>query len=108
MSEAQRLVLDVSAEYARALHRIVRSMHDGHCPTCGFLGPAEDFWELNGNKGHQIRWESVQYANHECPACGFMVTYEEGRDALAAFRPHLQDSVAIFEKWRQSRKENGL
>lgn len=34
------LCLDVKDDEARALHRIVRAMHDGHCPSCGHLAPA--------------------------------------------------------------------
>lgn len=89
-SEAARLSLDVSAEHARALHRIVRSMHDGHCPKCGYLGSSESFY-ASGMRQMQ------------CPACSFFVTHDEADAALAEFRPHLQASVEVFENWRSSR-----
>ena len=31
---------------ARACHRIVRAMHDGHCPECGLLDTSERFVQL--------------------------------------------------------------
>lgn len=80
------LNLDVSAEEARALHRIVRSMHDGHCPACSLIGPAEAF---EGPLG-----------SHICPGCEFSISGAEAGAALAAFRPYLQRSLAVFEKWR--------
>lgn len=85
---AAELQIDVTAEEARALHRIVRAMHDGHCPKCGHLGPADDFLQVTGD--------------HVCPhvECGFTVTAGEARSALAAFQPHLHKSVELFEQWR--------
>ena len=79
------LNLDVSAEHARALHRIVRAMHDGHCPQCGWLGNAELFEAGD---------------NHLCPMCKFKITGEESRAALKAFRPYLKRSLEVFEAWR--------
>lgn len=88
--DAATLNLDVSAEGARALHRVVRAMHDGHCPKCGYLGPADCFW-------HE------EY--HECPVCNFRVTEVEARAALMAFRPHFLKSVEVFEAWRNGNLE---
>ena len=92
-SNASELALDVSAEEARALHRVVRAMHDGHCPKCGYLGPAENFWADDPN-------DPSGEGKHECPLCHFTVTEREARGALMAFQPHLDKSVAIFEQWR--------
>lgn len=84
---AETCNLDVDpGEEARALHRIVRAMHDGHCPECGHLAPAEAF-----NNGF----------GHSCPRCDFRITKEQEKAALARFRPFLQASLAIFEKWRK-------
>ena len=48
---------DVSPERARALHRVVRAMHDGNCPSCGdgsLIQPShtdiEDIRDVDGNK----------------------------------------------------------
>jgi len=91
------LNLDVSGEHARALHRVVRAMHDGHCPKCGHLGPAEHFWV--DEKSHPSCAEDE--GRHECPACHFVVTETEARAALMAFHPYLNKSVEVFERWRQ-------
>lgn len=86
---AKELNIDVSAEGARALHRVVRAMHDGHCPKCGYLGPAEIFYHDDPEEG----W-------HACPVCEFKVTETEARGALLAFKPHFQKSLEVFEAWR--------
>lgn len=85
---AEELNIDVSSEGARALHRVVRAMHDGHCPRCGYLGPYYEFW-------HE------EY--HECPVCQFRVTEVEARAALMAFKPHFGKSLEVFEQWRSGR-----
>jgi len=78
--------LDVdAAEQARALHRVVRAMHDGHCPKCGYLASASLFDD--------------DY-EHRCPRCCFTITRVEANAALEAFRPYLQKSVEVFERWR--------
>ena len=93
---ADYLALDVKAEYARALHRVVRAMHDGHCPRCGYLGPAELFFrdKLSDDEGR-----------HECPVCEFTIWECEARAALMAFKPHLSKSLEIFEDWRTKAKQ---
>lgn len=84
--------LDVDlAEQARALHRVVRAMHDGHCPNCGYLGPSTAF-----DDGHQ----------HRCPSCYFTITRKEAEAALDEFRPYLARSVELFEKWRAGSLED--
>ena len=67
---AQELNIDVSAEGARALHRVVRAMHDGHCPKCGYLGPADAFYHEHPVGG----W-------HEGPTCQFRITETDARGA---------------------------
>lgn len=95
-STATELALDVSAEEARALHRVVRAMHDGHCPKCGYLGPADIFWRDDKPPN-----TPADDGYHECPICKFRVTEVEARLALAAFKPHLAKSVEVFERWRE-------
>ncbi len=94
INRAAELQLDVTAEGARALQRVVRAMHDGHCPKCGHLGSAELFVRLG-----------VAYSvDHVCPVCKFEVSEEEAKAALAAFHPHFSKSVEVFETWRSGRK----
>ncbi|MCC7419409.1 MAG: hypothetical protein IT428_03920, partial [Planctomycetaceae bacterium] len=59
------------ADKARALHRVVRAMHDGHCPKCGHLGPSETFWVC--------AFSLLGPGSHKCPECGFFITAEEAR-----------------------------
>lgn len=85
---AEECNLDVErAEQARALHRVVRAMHDGHCPRCGCLESADVF---------------MQGSCHKCPDCGFRITHREAELALAEFRPYLVRSVEVFEAWRSN------
>lgn len=91
---ARQLALDAQdarATQARALHRIVRAMHDGHCPNCGHLGQAELFI---------CRGTTEALDCHQCPICAFAITGEEARRALAEFMPYLRESLMVFETWR--------
>lgn len=90
---AEDCQLDVElAERARALHRVVRAMHDGHCPSCGHLANADSF----------VVDRHVESERHECPQCAFAIFKHEAEAALAEFRPYLQRSVEVFESWRKS------
>ncbi len=84
----------IDGEWARALHRVVRSMHDGHCPVCGYMAASEMF---------EVAPKVDFQRDKKCPQCGFSISVEEANAALAAFRPHLAKSVAIFEEWRTQR-----
>lgn len=81
-----------AADRARALHRVVRAMHDGHCPSCGFLADATAF----------IVDRDTIAERHECPKCMFHIFRWQAELALAEFRPFLNKSVDIFEQWRDS------
>ena len=88
------LNLDVTpAEEARALHRVVRAMHDGHCPVCGFLEAAEAF---------RITTVYLQDGYYCCPECSFTVTSHESDMAMQQFQPFMQKSIADFKKWRDN------
>ena len=109
--DPDHLNLDVSAEQARALHRVVRAMHDGHCPSCGYLGPAELFmrdaqhdWRKGGNPPVCPIPNDPEDGWHECPVCHFAITESQARAALKAFRPHLQLSLEVFEQWRATER----
>lgn len=86
--------LDVNnGELERALHRVVRAMHDGHCPNCGHLAPSYAF---------------VSGKDHKCPNCGFSVTQEEANEALRMFHPFMKKSVDLFNEWREKRKTGNV
>lgn len=93
---------DDAFERARCLHRVVRAMHDGHCPRCGWLGPSETFY-VGAMYG---RSALVQEGEHRCCYCGFTVTDSEAKKALDAFLPYLENSVRVFEEWR-SKEHHG-
>lgn len=82
---------EMQFDEARALHRIVRSMHDGHCPKCGHLGSAEMF-----RRDH--------LGTHECPKCGFYIRDSHAEKAMQEFKPFLQRSLVIFELWRDKQE----
>lgn len=88
MRPGQALALDVNADLARALHRVVRAMHDGNCPNCGALVPAEHMRDG---------------AKLECRACKFTITAEEQAAALAEFAPFMRKNVEVFNDWRRKR-----
>lgn len=97
-SPATNLNLDVSHEVSRALHRIVRAMHDGHCPRCGYLGPSKEF-----EKHYERAPGNLAIIDHICPKCLFTVSHEAADAALVLFRPVLNKSLAIFERWDAKR-----
>ncbi len=74
----------------RALHRVVRALHDGNCPACGLLTDSDAVRCINGN------WR--------CPRCAFGFTPDEAEAAMEAFRPYMRANLDEFEKWRQERK----
>lgn len=82
-SREAELNLSVSAEDARAMHRVVRALHDGHCPSCGAL--------------HDSR--AVKLATrHECPSCHFYITNDEAKQALDTFHDYMRKCCDIFIK----------
>ena len=86
--QEQDLVLDVSPETARALHRVVRAMHDGHCPDCGHLDQAIAFRNPPSGGGYR------------CPSCNFTIQDYEAKAALREFSVYLKKSHDVFEIWR--------
>ena len=92
-------MLNLDHDEARALHRIVRAMHDGECPKCHTVHAAEKmptyFWGKRGDKT-QVGWE--------CPHCLFSITMDEAEAVFDLFAPFMERNLAIFEKWRDERK----
>jgi hypothetical protein len=87
MSLAEKLKFDVDFETARAIHRVVRGMHDGECPKCHTLFD-----------GFCMRLEN---GSEQCPKCFFSISYEEIQAAMKAFAPVMERNLEVFEKWRE-------
>lgn len=88
-SISKELNIDAGTEHfelARALHRVVRAMHDGHCPKCGHLASSMEFEPSEGY--------------HCCPNCEFAITKEESDEALAMFLPYMQKNYDKFVAWQ--------
>lgn len=83
---------DVIIERARSLHRIVRALHDGHCPKCGIIFQPGSFT-------HRPDLEL-------CPRCGFSITHEEAEAACKEFAPVMRRNLEVFESWRANRAPN--
>ena len=101
--------LNLDRDEARALHRIVRAMHDGECPKCHAVHPSErmryrlqGFTDENGNHYPFATRES----GWQCPSCRFKVTQDEADAVLKIFAPFMERNLAIFEQWRSERSQN--
>lgn len=99
VTEDANLNSDCTASEARALHRVVRAMHDGNCPKCGYLGTATEF-EYNYARAPR----NLAILDHICPACKFCVRYKEAEAAMEQFRPFMEQNVELFEAWRKRRQ----
>lgn len=86
--------LDIDFETARALHRIVRGMHDGECPKCHTLHFSDQM------PVPDIDPDDKDFAL-ECPTCQFRISAKQKRAAFAAFAPVMDKNLAIFEGWRE-------
>jgi Zn-finger protein len=95
MSDDNQLNLD--HDEARALHRVVRAMHDGECPCCHTIHEADRMW---------IKKQSGQRIAMKCPNCYFSISDEEATAALAEFGKFMDRNLEIFEKWREARSES--
>lgn len=81
---------DVIIERARSLHRVVRALHDGHCPSCGAIVDSREV-------------QSPMILGEKCPKCGFYITTEEAAAAMKEFEPVMKKNLEIFEAWRRER-----
>ena len=79
--------IDLSTEEKRALHRIVRAMHDGECPKCNKLSPS-----MRQDNGDEL-----------CPECGFLITKEEVDAVMQEFSEPMSRSLKVFMDWREKR-----
>jgi hypothetical protein len=78
--------VDTSVE-ARAVHRVVRAMHDGECPACHKIFSSEQMVVPGGRKCPN-------------PSCGFSVAEFTMRDAIREFGPYMDENLRIFRNWR--------
>lgn len=76
-------------DLARAIHRVVRAMHDGECPKCHNIHRAELMWRK---------------ADMVCPTCSFTITGEQATAGLAEFGKFMEKNLALFEAWRAERE----
>lgn len=82
--------LNLDHDEARAIHRVVRAMHDGECPKCHNIHNAEEMRVKRSPWG----WK--------CPLCDFAITEAEGDAALAQFATFMDRNLAVFERWREA------
>lgn len=113
MSHEDSHFLDVhDFEVARSLHRIVRAMHDGECPSCHWL------FEASTMRGRRITDPDPCITLVEgdtvpvkmdlvCPSCKFTITDEEAKVALDLFGPVMEKNLEVFETWRRERFPRG-
>lgn len=90
--------LNLDHEEARALHRIVRAMHDGECPKCHDIHASDRMviWDRSGDTGQGEKFKR----GWRCPSCGFEITNEEAAEVFRIFAPFMKRNLAVFEKWR--------
>lgn len=86
--------LALDSDQARALHRVVRAMHDGECPKCHAIHSSDEMRCADGG------WR--------CPSCRFFILKSEADAVLATFGEFMERSCAIFEEWRDKRKQPAL
>ncbi len=90
---AAATTLDQDATTARAVHRVIRAMHDGECPKCGGLFPST-----------AVKF-STRAPGWVCPHCRFSITEEEGQAAIKEFHPFMFKNLEVFEQWRGQRNQ---
>lgn len=83
--------LNLDHDETRALHRIVRAMHDGECPKCHSVHNAMDM-------------RVMAATGWRCPECAFYITKDEADEVFRIFAPFMERNLAIFEQWRRSRR----
>jgi len=93
MSDSNK-VLDLDYSEARSLHRVVRAMHDGECPKCHRVYPAE---AMRVTKQEHLPPESR--IGWRCPGCGYKIKQKTGEAALKTFGILMDKNREIFDAW---------
>lgn len=89
-------------EEARALHRLVRAMHDGHCPNCRKLTGANAMLKREPLDPRAQGFAERRHG-HQCPGCGFAITQEEEDAILEQFAPVYAENLKVLARWRERR-----
>lgn len=102
--------LNLDHDEARALHRIVRAMHDGECPKCHAVHQSDKmrFYDVDIIDPF-VRPPLTTYRDSgwRCPSCKFQINDAEAKGALQLFAPFMERNLSIFEKWRANLKAKG-
>lgn len=93
--------VSINPDTARALHRVVRAIHDGNCPNCGHLDHVDEF-RVNASFVADPEPYGT-FIRYECPECRFAISPQEASAAMEAFRPFMKANVQLFEEWRKRR-----
>jgi hypothetical protein len=93
--------LNLDHNLGRALHRIVRAMHDGECPRCHKLQAADTVWTTRPvyKPNSRLGFEKIMF----CRFCEFTITEEESEAVIREFGPYMEQNLQIFETWRANR-----
>lgn len=90
--------LNSDHDEARALHRVVRAMHDGECPKCH---------KVHDSSAMRTAWQSdhmgsplVWVKGWKCPSCGFRIMQQVAEAALLQFAKFMDRNCDIFEEWQ--------
>src|SRR4051812_21387866 len=102
--QAGRRDLNLDHDEARALHRIVRAMHDGECPNCHSVHRSDEMRKAR-QIGRSVRGSMPLAFDWQCPTCTFTITEDEAEEVIELFAPFMDRNLAIFEEWRANRKK---
>lgn len=81
--------LNLDRDISRALHRVVRAMHDGECPECHNLFSSGEMETPDG---------------HQCPACAFKISRAESAAVLELFAEYMDRNLEVFKRWLAARR----
>lgn len=102
-STAQELNLDTDTfDKARAVHRVVRAMHDGECPKCHYLCTSEQMRNSRLYSDPMAGPYESWSLNLTCPKCNFSIAHDEQVAAMRLFAPVMEKNLTVFEEWRDS------
>ncbi len=102
---------------ARSVHRIIRAMHDGECPACGRIHPAEHmlvygptYVETNtySYEGKRTSTRERLVIAWKCPSCAFEIDAKTAEAGLMKFRKFMLENLNVFKKWAEQEFEKLL
>jgi ssDNA-binding Zn-finger/Zn-ribbon topoisomerase 1 len=98
--EVANLKLNLDHDLARALHRVVRAMHDGECPRCHKVHMSDVMHVIDRGPGMDVAWSGLR-----CPNCKFQISDEEAAEVFRIFGPFMEQNLDLFVEWRHSRNK---